>query len=37
MFVFNVVDSEPDFTFVWLRHGQILTFYAEAGQENSRA
>lgn len=30
--VFNVFDAEPDFAFVWSRHGLILTFYAEAGQ-----
>ncbi len=33
---FNVIDSEPDFTFVWLRHGLILTFYNLTGQQNPR-
>jgi len=33
--ILNVLDSEPDFTFVWLCHDPILTFYALSGQENS--
>jgi len=35
--IFNVVNFEPDFTFEWLRHDPILTFYTLLGQENSHS
>ena len=35
--VFNIVDSEPYFAFVWLCHDSILTLHALSSQKNSQA